>query len=267
LQKPTGWLSLTGLDWLAEGDNSFGAAPDNRIHLAAGNPAHLGVLHLEKNTVQLSPPLGGHFPAGLLVAGAAAKQQLIPVDPDDDKNAPRLTVATLTMYVIRRADRFALRVKDSKSPALINFHGANWFAPNPAYHVSATWIPYSPAKELTLTTLVGTFYDAPVPGAAEFTLQGKTFRIEPVLEEDPEDTKLFFILRDATSTSTTYPACRFLYTAVGDHGLDKPGTLALDFNKLENPPCAYTPYATCPLPPPGNRLAIALPVGEKRYHD
>ncbi|MGA2810365.1 MAG: DUF1684 domain-containing protein [Candidatus Acidiferrum sp.] len=266
LQKPAGWLSLTGLEWLQPGDNPFGSAADNKIHLAAGSPAHLGVLHLENGTVQLLPPAGGDFPPEFLVAGGPAKKQLIPVDPDDDKSAPHLTIATLNMYVIRRADRFALRVKDSQAPALVNFHGVKWYAPDAAYHVTARWIPYSPAKTISLATLIGTTYDASVPGAAEFTLNGKTYRLEPVLE-DPKATQLFFILRDTTSSSTTYHACRFLYTVLPDQGLAKPGTLSLDFNKLENPPCAYTPYATCPLPPPGNRLAIALPVGEKRYHD
>jgi uncharacterized protein (DUF1684 family) len=127
-------------------------------------------------------------------------------------------------------------------------------------------MPYSPAKTITLATLVGTSYDQPVPGAAEFTLAGKTFRVEPVLE-DPAVAKLFFILRDTTSSSTTYPACRFLYTGFPTNGLEKSGELVLDFNRLENPPCAYTAFSTCPLPPLGNRLPIALPVGEKRYHD
>jgi uncharacterized protein (DUF1684 family) len=113
--------------------------------------------------------------------------------------------------------------------------------------------------------LVGTEYSEPVPGFAEFTLQGKAFRLEPVLE-DPNNPKLFFILRDTTGTETTYPACRFLYTTFPNRGVDQPGELLLDFNHLENPPCAYTPYATCPLPPAGNRLPIALPVGEQRYH-
>jgi uncharacterized protein (DUF1684 family) len=266
LQKPAGWLSLTGLDWLQEGDNSFGSAADNKLRLAAGNPAHLGVLHLEKNSVQLLPPAGGEFPPEFLVAGVAAQKQLIPVDADNDKNAPHLTIGTLNMYVIRRADRYALRVKDAKSPALVGFHGLKWYAPNESYRVTAKWIPYSPVKTITLATLAGTTYDAPVPGVAEFALAGKTYRLEPVLE-DPAATQLFFVLRDSTSLSTTYHACRFLYTVLPDHGLDKPGALSLDFNKLENPPCAYTPYATCPLPPNGNRLAIALPVGEKRYHD
>jgi hypothetical protein len=140
-----------------------------------------------------------------------------------------------------------------------------WFEPNHAYRVTAKWTPYVPAKNVSLLTLVGTEYSEPVPGFAEFTLQGKTFRLEPVLE-DPNNTKLFFILRDTTSTETTYPACRFLYTTFPTHGVDQPGELVLDFNHLENPPCAYTPYATCPLPPAGNRLPIALPVGEQRYH-
>ena len=104
----------------------------------------------------------------------------------------------------------------------------------------------------------------PAPGLAEFTLDGKTIQIEPVLE-DPNAKELFFILRDATSHTTTYQAARFLYSGFPDHGLDQPGTVVLDFNRLQNPPCAYTPYATCPLPPYVNRLAISIPAGEERY--
>jgi uncharacterized protein (DUF1684 family) len=170
------------------------------------------------------------------------------------------------MYVIRRGDRYALRIRDSKSAALARFHGLKWFPPNAKYRVTARWIPYVPPKSTTLATLVGTSYSAQVPGAAEFTLAGKTYRLEPVLE-DPAEAKLFFILRDTTSKSTTYGACRFLYTGFPDRGLAQPGKLVLDFNRLENPPCAYTPYATCPLPPARNRLPIPLPVGEKRYHN
>jgi uncharacterized protein (DUF1684 family) len=97
-------------------------------------------------------------------------------------------------------------------------------------------------------------------------LDGKTLRLEPVLEE-PTAKELFFILRDTTSTKTTYGAGRFLYTEFPDHGLTQPGRLWLDFNRLYNPPCAFTAYATCPLPPPQNRLNVAIPAGEQRYHD
>ncbi len=264
LLKPDGWLSLAGLEWLQPGDNPVGSASDNKIHLASG-PAHLAVLHLEGETVTLNPPARG-FPPDLLVAGTPAKPQTLRAEANKDKVSPHLTISTLNMYVIRREARFALRIKDSRSPAITGFRGLKWYPLDQAYRVTAKWIPYSPHKTVTLATLVGTSYDQPVPGAAEFTLAGKAFRLEPVLE-DPAVAKLFFILRDTTSTRTTYAACRFLYTGFPTNGLDKPGELVLDFNRLENPPCAYTPYSTCPLPPAGNRLPIPLPVGEQRYHN
>jgi uncharacterized protein len=264
LLKPDGWLSLVGLEWLQPGDNTVGSAPDDKIRLAKG-PAHLAILHLEGNTVTLNPPSGG-FPQGFLVAGAPANAQSLRAEPNNDRMAPRMTIGTLNMYVIRREARFALRIKDSQSPSITGFHGLKWYPPDEAYRVTAKWIPYSPFKIITLATLVGTNYDQPVPGAAEFVISGKTWRLEPVLE-DPAVAKLFFILRDITSTTTTYQACRFLYTGFPTNGLDKPGELVLDFNRMENPPCAYTPFSTCPLPPPGNRLPIALPVGEQRYQE
>jgi len=265
LQKPDGWLSLVGLEWLQPGDTSVGSAPDNKVKLSAAHPAHLAVFHLENNVVTLLPPKDG-FPTGLIVGGKPAAQQALRTDPDTDKDNPHLIVGTLNLYAIRREDRFALRIKDSQSPSIKEFHGLKWYAPDAAYRVTAKWIPYTPPKSITLVTLVGTSYPQPLPGAAEFVLQGKTYRLEPVLE-DPASTQLFFIMRDTTSTTTTYGACRFLYTGLPSNGLDKPGELVLDFNRLENPPCAYTPYATCPLPPAGNRMPVALPVGEKRYHD
>ena len=265
LLRPDGWLSLSGLIWLQEGDNTVGSAADSRIRVPAGNPPKIAILRLSGQSVTLAAPAGA-FPAGLQLAGSPAKEGPLRVDPDNDKYNPHLTVGTLNMYVIRRADRFALRIKDSHSDALLHFHGLNWYPPDPAYRVPGKWIPYSPQKTVMLATLVGTSYSQPVPGVVEFVLQGKSYRLEPVLE-DPGVPKLFFILRDKTSATTTYGACRFLYTGFPSNGLDKPGELVMDFNRLENPPCAYTPYATCPLPPSGNRLPISLPVGEKRYHN
>lgn len=265
LKAPDGWLSLVGLEWLQPGDTSVGSASDNKVKLSAGHPAHLGIFRLENDRVTLLPPKEG-FPAGLTVGGAPAKEQILRADPDDDRNNPHLLIGTLNVYAIRREGRFALRIKDAKSPSLVNFHDLIWYPPNAGYHVTAKWFPYVPQKTISLLTLVGTSHPAPVPGAAEFVLEGKTYRVEPVLET-PDAKELFFILRDTTSATTTYAACRFLYTRFPSNGLDKPGELVLDFNKLRNPPCAYTPYATCPLPPPGNKLPIALPVGEKRYHE
>ena len=263
LLKPDGWLSLVGLEWLQPGDNSVGSAPDNKIHLSKG-PTHLATLHLEGDNVTLNPPPGG-FPPDFFVSGAPAKSQSLRAEGNKDKLAPRMTIGDLNLYVIRRESRFALRIKDAHSPSITGFHSLKWYAPDETYRVTAKWIPYTPYKAITLATLVGTSYDQLVPGAVEFSLAGKTWRLEPVLE-DPAVAKLFFILRDTTSTTTTYGACRFLYTGFPSNGLEKPGELVLDFNRLENPPCAYTPFSTCPLPPPVNRLPILLPVGEQRYH-
>src|ERR1700720_3733543 len=216
LLKPDGWLSLAGLEWLQPGDNSIGSAAGDKIHLAAG-PAHLAVLHLDGETVTLNPPVGG-FPPDFLVAGAPAKSQSLRAEANNDKVSP--PVGLLKMYVLRREARFALRIKDSHSPAIVGFRELKWYPPDPAYRVTARCIPYCPHKTIALVTLVGTTYDQPVPGAAEFILAGKTFRLEPVLE-DPAVAKLFFILRDTTSATTTYGACRFLYTGFPPNGLAK----------------------------------------------
>jgi len=265
LQKPDSWLALVGLEWLVPGDTTMGSAADNKIRLPASGPAHAGVLHVEGATVSLRPPVGG-FPDGLLVDGKPAQAQELHTSSDNDRGNPRMTIGSLNFYAVKRGDKFALRIKDAKSVAMLNFHGLTWYAPDSHYRVTATWIPYVPPKTITLATMIGTAYDQTVPGAAEFELDGKKYRLEPVVEQNPA-VKLFLILKDTTSASTTYAACRFLYTPLPPNGLDKPGELVLDFNHLENPPCAYTPYATCPLPPPANRLAIPLPVGEQRYHE
>src|SRR5258708_29164276 len=169
LLKPDGWLSLAGLEWLPPGDNAVGSAPDNKI-VVAGAPAHLAVLHLEGETVTLNPPAGG-FPHDLLVAGVSAKAQTLRAEANKDKVAPHITIGTLNMYVIRREERFALRIKDSHSAAITGFHGLKWFPPDPAYRVTAKWTSYSPFKTITLATLVGTSYDQPVPGDVDFTVK------------------------------------------------------------------------------------------------
>jgi len=263
LQAPEGWLSLTGLDWLKDGDNSFGASEDNRFAIAAKLPAHLAVVRVDKNALQLLAPAGG-FPKELLVDGQPAKEQ--PLFADDAQKPSKLSIGTVTIIIIRRDDRYALRIKDLLAPTRTDFHGLRWYAPNTSYRIRAKWVPYVPAKVLDIPTILGTVSKLPAPGAAEFSLEGKTMRLEPVLEE-PDSKELFFIIRDTTSKATTYGAGRFLYTELPDHGLAQPGELVLDFNRLINPPCAFTAYATCPLPPPQNRVPVEIPAGEQRYHD
>jgi uncharacterized protein (DUF1684 family) len=263
LQMPDGWLSLIGLEWLKEGDNSVGSASDNKIQIAKA-PAHFAIVHLEKGgKLRLLPPPGG-FPKELLVDGHPAQEQALLAD--DNPNRSKLSLGGVTIIVINRDERLGLRIKDTQAPTRVGFHGLRWYPPNPAYRVRAKWIPYNPPKMIDIPTILGTVSKLPAPGVAEFTIDGKISRLEPVLEE-PESTELFFILRDTTSKSATYGAGRFLYTELPDHGLSQPGELWLDFNELINPPCAFTPYATCPLPPTQNRLSVAIPAGEQRYHD
>lgn len=260
LDSPDGWLSLIGLDWLKPGANVFGAASDNSIRIDAIAPAHFGILTVSGSTIQLIALPGG-FPAGFLVNGKPAVEGRISTDAG---NPTTMTWHGVTMIVLERGGRFALRVKDSNAPSRLHFAGLHWYAPNLNYAVEARWIPYNPPHMLQIPTIIGTTISLPSPGAAEFTLNGKRLRLEPVLE-DPHDTTLFFILRDETSKTTTYEGARFLRTTFPDHGLHKPGMLILDFNQLYNPPCAYTRYATCPLPPPQNRLNVAIEAGEQRY--
>jgi len=263
LQAPEGWLSLIGLGWLKEGDNSFGSDVDNRIQVNGKAPAHVGIVRLEKTNLRLLPPQGG-FPSSLVVNGQPAREQALFAD-DSDKPT-KMTIGTITIIVINRDGQFALRIKDLDAPTRAAFHGLKWYPPNTAYRVKARWIPYNPPKELDIPTILGTTTHLTAPGVAEFTIDGQTLRLEPALE-DPKSTELFFIIRDTTSKTTSYGAGRFLYTPLPEQGVTQPGELWLDFNRLINPPCAFTAYATCPLPPPQNRLNVAIPAGEKRYHD
>jgi uncharacterized protein len=263
LQAPEGWLSLIALGWLKDGDNTFGSAEDSRVQIAGKVPAHIAIVRLDKGALRLLPPSEG-FPKDLMVDGQAAKEQTLLAD-DADKPS-KLTIGTITIILIHRDDRFGLRVKDLQAPTRVGFHGLHWYAPSSDYRVHARWIPYNPPKVLDIPTVLGTTTHMPAPGVAEFTIDGQVLRLEPVLE-DPQSTDLFFIMRDATSKTKTYGAGRFLYTELPDHGVGNPGEVWLDFNKLVNPPCAFTAYATCPLPPPQNRLSVPIPAGEQRYHD
>jgi uncharacterized protein (DUF1684 family) len=279
ISAPSGWLSLAGLVWLKPGINSVGAGADNQIRLPEQAPARLGLLTVigkaasgdssnanssnadsGNSIIQLLAPAGG-FPPELTMDGKPAREGSLVVD-----NANPTTIAWhgLSLVVLKRGDRYVLRIKDGDSPARTSFHGLNWYAPDPNYRVSARWIPFRPAQVEEISTVIGTTLKLPAPGLAVFLLGGKVLHLEPVVE-DPSGKTLFFILRDETSKTATYGGGRFLHTGLPDHGLDQPGSLVLDFNQLENPPCAYTDYATCPLPPEQNQLGVALKAGEQRY--
>ena len=258
-----GWLSLAGLEWLKT-VNTVGSSADSAIRLPAPGPAHLGILTVSgkgpDEVVQLLAPAGG-FPPDLTMDGKPAREGALVVN-----GAQATTIAWhgISVVVLKRGDRFVARIKDADSPARAGFKGLNWYEPNPSYRLTARWVPFKPRQVEEIPTVIGTTLKLPAPGLAVFLLGDEVLHLEPVIE-DPEGKTLFFILRDETSKTTTYGGGRFLHTGLPDHGLDQPGSLVLDFNQLENPPCAYTVYATCPLPPEQNQLGIALEAGEKRY--
>ena len=260
ISAPDGWLTLAGLEWLKPGFNSIGASSDNSISIKVQAPDHIGSITVNGKIVQLLSPNGG-FPGGLTTDGKPAREGNLNTS---NEHPTVIAWRGLELVVLLRGDRFVLRIKDANAPTRTNFHGLHWYPPDPAYRVQARWIPYKPPQIEKIATVIGTTIDMTAPGVAEFLLKGKVYLLEPVLEGD-DKSHLFFVLRDETSQTTTYQAGRFLRTGLPDRGLAHPGHLTIDFNQLYNPPCAYTPYATCPLPPEKNRLPVAIEAGEQRF--
>jgi uncharacterized protein len=265
VDAPDGWLSLVGMVWLNPGANSVGASEDNQIRVPDKVPDHIGVLTVggtspNSMTVLLQAPKGG-FPSGLMVDGKPATEGPLAVDSD---SPPMITWHGLTIVALSRGGRYLLSIKDADSPLRTKFHGLHWYPPDPRFRVSAAWTPYNPPRMVKIPTVLGNTLDFPSPGFAEFVLDGQPINLEPVIEPGHEGT-LFFILTDVTSQITTYKTARYLHTGPPDQGFAEPGQLTLDFNKLENPPCAYTTYASCPLPPDQNQLPVAIEAGERLY--
>jgi uncharacterized protein (DUF1684 family) len=255
LTQPDSWLSLVALEWLKPGDTTIGSDSKNIVRLDHA-PPQLAILRLDGPSLYLVPPAGG-FPAGTTLDHKPATAAKLTFDSE-------LRFGPLLFIVIQRGDRLYVRARDAASPTLQRFRTLHWYAPDPKFKITARWIPSAMSGNLAVTNVLGQTTDESSPGRAEFTLYGQTVRLFPIVEDKQS---LFFIFRDATSKTNTYGAGRFLYTDLPSNGIGRPGTIVLDFNKAENPPCAYTPYATCPLPPQQNRLTIPIPAGEQRFHD
>lgn len=260
IDAPDGWLTLEGMEWLKAGINSVGAAQGNQIQLHAQAPDHIGLLTVSGKTVQLLAPSGG-FPAELTIDGKPAREGPLNVE---GAMPSKIAWHGLSLVVLDRSGRYALRIEDNDSAARKGFKDLNWYAPDPQFSVEASWTPYTPAHTEKLPTVSGSTLELPAPGVAEFTLAGRTLTLTPVLETAGAKT-LLFIVSDETGKDSTFAGGRYLHAPFPDHGLDQPGKLILDFNRLENSACAYSTYASCPLPPERNRLPLAIEAGEKRY--
>jgi len=255
LTSDEGWLTVAGLFWLEEGDNRAGTESGSPVLLPPGSaPPRAGIFRRA----------GGHvtFAADPAAAVTSGGRPVTSIDMKDDTSGTPDTIVLndLTMFVIKRGDRLGVRLRDKNRRARREFPGLEYFPIRPDYRVEATWVPYDPPHALTVPNILGMSEDLPCPGYARFTIGGQELRLEPVIEE-PGAKELFFIFADRTNGSETYPSGRFLYAEP-----PRDGIIVLDFNKAYNPPCAFTPFATCPLPPAQNRLAARIEAGEKKFH-
>lgn len=244
LTKPDSWLSLVGLFWIHPGTND--------VTLPAHPQPIVVRFDLADNRVTVEPN------AAVTINGKPVTAPTALRDDTDDKGPTVMQSGSLTFTAIRRNDRFGIRVKDPQSDARVHFKGLDYFPPDPKYRVEARFEPYDPPKKIPITNVLGMISDETSPGALVFTIDGREFRIDPILEQGTTD--LFVIFKDATAGHETYGAARYVYAHP-----PKDGKTILDFNHAYNPPCAFTNYATCPLPPPQNRLPIRIEAGEKKY--
>jgi uncharacterized protein (DUF1684 family) len=242
LKADDGWLTVAGLFWLKEGENTFGKDAGNDIVLPDG-PGRAGTFELRAGKVTVTMP------------GQAPRAMRSDVEGKPDT----VLIKDLTMFVIKRGDRYGIRLRDKNSRMRREFTGLRWFPVKESGRVTAQFVA-SPSR-IPVPNILGQIEQMPSPGYAEFTWEGQKLRLYPVLEE-PGARELFVIFRDRTSGRETYGAGRFLYT-----DMPKDGKLVLDFNRAYNPPCAFTPYATCPLPPKPNQLPVRIEAGELKYAD
>jgi len=243
-----GWLDVTGLAWLTEGDTTIGSSSDAKLVLPAYAPKSLGTLSLSKGRVTLN-----------VSPDARVEVDGKPVTTVEMKSdSVRAVAGSITLMVIQRGKRIGLRMFDKNSKARREFTGQKWFPPNKILRVSAKLIPYDPPHTITIFNVIGDATEVKCPGYLSFKVDGKECR----LDVQPQGNGYFLNFTDTTSGQETYPAGRFL-----DVPRAANGSVVIDFNEAVNPPCAFTEFATCPLPPANNRLKVAIPAGEKNYHD
>jgi len=252
LTRETGWLTLTGLHWLEQGENAVGSDPAATVVLPEGKaPARVGTIQLSGGTATFIPETG--IPVtidGLEVTGP------VTLAPDTSGDPTVMDLGTLQWFLIERAGRFGIRARDREHPARMDFKGIASFPVDEKWRVKARLEPYDPPKQIPIQNIIGSVEPLPSPGALVFTLDGREYRLDPITEEGSDE--LFVIFADGTSGVETYPAGRYLYASLP--GED--GTTVLDFNRAYNPPCAFTEFATCPLPPRQNRLDARITAGE-----
>lgn len=249
LRRDRGWLTLAGLGWLRPGVNRVGAAPDNDIHLPSG-PAHAGTFNLNDGAVVAD---------GAFLHGGAPAHRLQLVDDNDGEAEPTvLELDRLRIIVIRRGDRLGVRTWDLDAPARRDFAGIDHWPVDPSWRLDARFEP-TPGRRLQVPDVLGPGYEEESPGDVVFDSGGEAHRLQAM--PGGPDGKLWLVFGDATNGRETYAGGRFVYTDPPAAG----GRVVVDFNRAYNPPCVFSPYATCPLPWAANRLPVRIEAGERAW--
>jgi uncharacterized protein (DUF1684 family) len=254
LRRPDGWLTLIGLAWLSAGENAVGAAPDAAVRLPADrSPELIGRIFVDAERLRFDARKGAEVTAdGRPVTSIELRTDLA------DEGPTVLRYGSLSFYVIERSNRLAVRIKDAQAEALERFAGLEYYPVDARWRVPARFEPAPPGTTYAVPNVLGWVEEMNQPGWVEFDLDGATHRL--IALDDTGDGRLFLVFGDRTNGRETYGGGRFLYT---DPPVD--GATTVDFNRAYNPPCVFTPYATCPLPPPGNKLPLRIEAGEKKY--
>jgi uncharacterized protein (DUF1684 family) len=258
LKGPNGWLNIAGLFWLKEGMNTFGSGENNDIVFPAGKiTEQAGYFTLRDGTVTMQALEG----ADITVKGSAVDSVVAFAAGISPGEVPRMEHGSLLWFVIKRDDQYGIRLRDFESDGINKFHGIERYPVDLRWRINARFEKADPGKTIDITNVLGQTTPNPSPGTLVFEIDDKEYRLDAIFEGSAPD--YFIIFGDPTNEKETYPSGRYLYVDPADSS----GMAIIDFNKSYNPPCAFTPFATCPLPPRQNVLPVPITAGEKNYGD
>lgn len=254
LTGDNGWLNLAGLFWLNEGFNTFGSDPSNDVVFPAGKivpNAGTFVVQQGKVTMEVAP--------GVKIWRDSVEAFHEVIHMPDSAFHPVLSAGSLKWWIIDRSGKLGVRLRDMDSEAVKNFKGVDRYPVDPKWRVEAHFEKYAPIRHIDITNILGQTYQSPCPGALVFAIEGKEYRLDAI--DDGTEGEYYILFGDQTNGNGTYPSGRYMYVKHPDGA----GKVVVDFNKAYNPPCAFTEFATCPLPPRQNGLPLAITAGEKNY--
>jgi len=255
MRSSTSWLTIAGLFWLDEGENTFGTNKTNKLVLPSGSaPSFCGKFILGEGKVKVIVAEG----TGIKIEGEEIDERIL--TSDNQGNPDILELNDLRMWVIKRGERYGIRMRDYNARAYKEYKGLEFFPPSEKFRIEGNFVPYDKEKIIEITTVAGTKAEMISPGSIFFIMGGKEYRLE-AFKADEKNTKLFIVFKDLTNGEKTYAKGRFMTVDVLENE-----KVDLNFNRATNPPCNYTPYATCPVPPQkANWLNVRIEAGEKTY--